>query len=323
MAFEVRARQPGHEYLLALGDEELPADADLGTLVAWKEHHYFESCVGEVHVRLYARREEEAWVERARLGVYVTPEKLRWDEYQKILRDLRTLAAGLIFELVSRVGKQVGFEQVIGGIQSASANLELRKAQWLWQRASECLAAIDENPMTTTSRVRRIAVCQKGDAIDTSAYMVAFAQGVDVRSRSGVPWFRTPVYRRVRGCRTAEHRVIRAVLELVLRNLKECGERARRQISVIQSERPVWLGERFAREKYDPLQAPRIKMLRDLLEQSRDMSVEIRQALRNRTLQDCGTAKQMLFYPGFSVRACVPEFLGRCYPVPTRFVLDT
>src|SRR5690242_13277428 len=76
VAFEVQFRQPGHEYLLTLGDDELHADADLGTVVAWREQHYFESCVGEVHLRLFAREDGTAWAERARLNVYVTPEKL-------------------------------------------------------------------------------------------------------------------------------------------------------------------------------------------------------------------------------------------------------
>jgi hypothetical protein len=299
VAFEVQAREAGQEYRLTLGDEELLPDADLGTIVAWKEHFYFESCVGEVHVRLFARHEGETWVERARLGVFVTPEKLRWDEYHRILSDLRSVAAGLIFELVSRIGQQVGFEQLAGGIHSVSANLELRKAQWLWNRVNECLAAIEENPVTTTGRRRRLVVCQKGDAVDTAAYVFALGQGIDARSRTGMPWFRAPSYRRVRSHRTNEHRIIRAVLEVVLRNLKECGERAQRQIGVIQAERPIWLGEKFAREKYDPLQAPRIKMLRDVLEQSRSISQEIRQSLQNHTLRDCDAAKHLAFTPVF------------------------
>lgn len=106
----------------------------LGNRVLWNDGPHFESARGPVRVRLLSRQIGlgTQWQPRAECGVYVLPTKLGDRRYRAMFDELRSLAWGLVFDLVSKTVRSMGYGDAFSGMSVRSSHLELRAIENLW-----------------------------------------------------------------------------------------------------------------------------------------------------------------------------------------------
>ena len=92
------------------------------------------SARGRVWVRLASRPvgSGQAWQPRAQLPVYVLATKLSEERYNVMVEQLRALAAGLVFDLYSKMFRSLQFAESAGAVSSRSSQVELRLLERLW-----------------------------------------------------------------------------------------------------------------------------------------------------------------------------------------------
>src|SRR5436190_1742336 len=92
---------------LSLGEREVTGGEPL---VVWGDAAHFDGARGRVWVRLASRPAGAGglWQDRALLPVYVMPSKLSEARYEGMVAELRSLAAGLVFDLVSKSLRALG-----------------------------------------------------------------------------------------------------------------------------------------------------------------------------------------------------------------------
>ena len=123
-SFQVEDREPGVEYRVWVGDRDPePGEGGLAPLpvgvprgpaaVGWDEAAHFDGARGRVWVRLASRPTEsgQAWLPRAQLPVYVLATKLSDERYNVMVAQLRRLAAGLVFDLYSKMFRSLQFAE--------------------------------------------------------------------------------------------------------------------------------------------------------------------------------------------------------------------
>jgi hypothetical protein len=288
--FQVEDREPDTEYRLWIGDRDaLPVDAAVapvvgwarGTTADWADATYFDGARGRVWVRLTSRPagSDGAWLPRARLPVYVLATKLSEDRYQTMLGQLRRLAAGLVFDLVSPMTRRLDFGEADGGVSHRSSQLELRLLERLWASLSRSLQELAQDPSTGIRRIRETRLAWGGERFGAATTARLAATGLDPR-RGGVPR-PFPAYqeRNALDLNTVEHQVILGLLTFLRQRVAACGVDVRRHIAGIE-------GDRSFRERpgaggpslYEVEDQPRVERLRDAWARARRLGRRLAQA---------------------------------------------
>jgi hypothetical protein len=302
--FRVRNRNPEWEYTVVIGDEPLDVASsivdedcivgtDLSEDVVWPDSWHFESCVGVVFVNLLARTAEPMgnWQKIAQLRVNVLPSKLGWERYDELLRDLKKVSAALIFDLVSKNKRNVGFKG--SGISSDPTNVQLRRIERIWAELVGILARVAESP--ATALVRTHVETPAGQGLDVKSVVHALGRGIPP----------IPGISRVRSWRAAEttkiyeHALIKAVLQLLVTRLKECEYRARSQAQQLRADLPLWLDPTKAPEIIATEYMPRIERLEEVARSAVKLVRMVNVVLRQPIFDQVSAATDIVFSPVF------------------------
>ena len=283
IGFAVEGRSPQTEYEVAIGDVPLGAGTPFGPNVYWADEPYLESTRGRVSVRLRGRAAgaEAAWRDCARIDVTVVPTKLSEDRCAALEDDLRRVSAGLIFDLVSKMLRGVGYARGLQGIESRSSHVELRSLRDLWRELSGLIERIDADPHLHVARRVRPRPCTGADLLEPDAAAWLAARGFDPRSRYARWPVMVPSRVLTKTSDTVEHRLMLGFLRLLLAQVDECVEAARREIDRIEKDREwrhVAIGE--GPTLYEEMDLPKIERLREAVREGGALGVQIRRAER-------------------------------------------
>ena len=282
IGFAIERRSPEIEYEVSIGDVPLGAGTPFGPHVYWADAPYLESTRGRVsvHLRDRAAGSEGPWRERARLDVTVVPTKLSEAGCAALEEDIRRVSADLVFDLVSKMLRGVRYARGLQGIESRSIHVELGSLRDLWRELSALLDRIDADPHLHVGRRVRPRACTGADVLDPHAAAWLAARGFDPRSRNA-PWPVTiPGRVLAKTSDTVEHRLMLGFLRLLLAQVGECVDAARRQIERIEADREwrhVALGD--GPTLYEEVDLPKIERLRDAVRQGAELAAQIRRSV--------------------------------------------
>ena len=154
VGFAVFHREPNMEYAVSIGDSSLPPGQAFGPNYYWADGHYFESARGRIvaNLRSSVLGSGAPWPVRAHLDVNVVPTKLGEQSYEILLSDIQRTAAGLIFDIVSKVFRGVRYARGLTRIATRSNNLEFANLRILWNDLSRPLELIVSDPHLRVGR---------------------------------------------------------------------------------------------------------------------------------------------------------------------------
>ena len=299
---QVSSREADTEYAISIGDVDPDLRAASGATgdsavgrafgadVLWEDAPYFESSRGIVVVALQSRalRSSDPWRLRARIPVSVVPSKLGEARYLGMFEQIRALAAGLLFDLLSKMSRDVHYVPVAGGRAShRSSQLELRALAQTWRAIARGLYEIEHDPIMRLIRTAQIRPSWGAQTVRPNAIARLAAAGIDVRSpHTPRP---VPVLQAIlqESADTTEHRIIAGFIVMLARRAIDCGRNAVAQISRLQEQRAY----RDVRVEpgptlYDLYDRPRIEKLREAVTSADDLLRELRHAARLSFLRD-------------------------------------
>lgn len=283
--FEIDGREPETEYRVQIGDLDPPDGKGLGrafgSRILWEEFCYFESARGRVEVSLFSRPAGVAeWRLRARLEVNVLPTKLGEYRYRRMLEDLRGLAAGLVFDLVSKAkgAVDVGPREAGHAGTMGSSQLELRVLERRWPEIARVLLQIAKEPASALHMKRDRQQVWGSERLQARALSDLVRLGVRLDRGTGLPV--TIVNQCARESNnTSEHATIAWWLRLLEARVAECGSDAQAQIVVLERERPfrdLRLGDQLS--LYETEDRPRIERLEQAVGRAERLRTGIRRA---------------------------------------------
>ncbi|MBX3023795.1 hypothetical protein KF840_02685 [bacterium] len=299
---QVSPREADIEYSLLIGDIEpdlrgsggAVSDPALGRVfgpnVLWENAAYFESSRGlvVVSVRSRALQSSESWRLRARIRVVVVPSKVGEARYLGMFEQLRALAAGLLFDLLSKMARDVHYAPVVGSRAShRSSQLELNALAQTWRVIARGLYEIERDPVLRLIRTARTRPSWGAQTVRPNAICRLAAAGIDVRSpHTPRP---VPVLQAVleESADTTEHRILAGFMALLARRALDCGRNAAAQISRLEEQR----AHRDVRidpgpTLYELYDRPRIEKLRDAVRSADELLGGLRRAARLSFLRD-------------------------------------
>lgn len=294
VGFSLEGRAPDFEYAVFLGDvpvvssqgDSASAGTGLGTAlglsVYWEDGLHFESTRGRVRVHLRSRRVEsgEPWQERATLEVNVVPTKIGELRCAAMEDDVRRVAAGLIFDLVSKMLRGVRYADGLRAISHRSSHLELRALRYLWRDIEGLLRRIDADPELRIERCVGYRTFSGTETLDTVGIARLAARGYDPRRQNAGHAVMIPSPLLTKTSNTFEHRLILGFLRLLVIRVSECIDAAAEQVTRIENDRPlrdVSIGP--GPTLYDAVDLPRVTRLRNAIEEGRELAARLRQAM--------------------------------------------
>ena len=283
IGFAIERRSPEMEYEVAIGDVPLGAGTPFGPNVYWADEPYLESTRGRVSVSLLGRAAGSGaeWRDCARLDVTVVPTKLSEERCAALEDDIRRVSAGLIFDLVSKMLRGVRYARGLQGIESRSSHVELRGLRDVWRELSGLIERIDADPHLHVGRRVRPRPCTGADVLDPDAAAWLAARGFDPRSRHARWPVTVPTRVLTKTSDTVEHRLMLGFLRLLLAQVGECVEAARRDVDRIEEDREwrhVAIGA--GPTLYEEVDLPKIERLREAVRQGGELAAQIRRAIR-------------------------------------------
>jgi Domain of unknown function (DUF2357)/PD-(D/E)XK nuclease superfamily len=290
--FQIDNREVDVEYRLWIGDRDpLPAPGSgavqsvgvaRGRMVYWDDAPHFDGARGRVWARLASRpfgSADAPWQPRGRLPVYVAATKLSEARYETMLSQLRRLATGLVFDIVSPMLRQLRIGEGEAGMSHRSSQVELRLLERLWASLSRSLEELVREPATRIERVREVRPAWGGERFGARTTARLASQGVDPR-QPGVPRpFPAFQERFLEGLNTVEHQVIAGLLQFLRQRVLTCDEHIRRHVRAIAEDRPF--RERLAQEGlslYEIEDRPRLDGLKDAQARARRLHRQMTQA---------------------------------------------
>jgi len=294
VGFAVANREPDTEYSVTVGDVPLAAGADdsvgmesgrgeaFGTNVLWRDGLHLESTRGRVRIHLLSREAggSGSWSERVGLDVNVVPTKMGELRCEAMEEDIRRIASGLIFDLVSKMLRGVRYADGLRRVSSRSSQLELRALQDLWSEIEGLIRAIDASPELRIER-RTGERCFTGvELLDSAGVGRLAARGYDPRIRRSGHSMMIPSTIRTQTSDTPEHRLLLGFVELLLIRVGECISAARTQTARIENDRAlrdVVVGP--GPTLYQAVDLPRLERLRQAIESGRALAARLRQAI--------------------------------------------
>lgn len=281
VGFSLTSRTQDVEYAVAIGDVPLPPGRAFGPTIYWEDGHHFESARGRVHVRLRARTSPDAgWRVCARLDVNVVPTKLGERRYETLVNDIRVIAAGLIFDIVSKMFRGVRYARGMTQVASHTSHLELANLRRQWTGISRTLDLITTEPQLCTGRCIELRSYSGAEVLSPSTAVRLAARGFDPRSSDRGRPVTVPAERLTRTGDIVEHRVILWFLQLLLQRVRECTKAARAEIALIESERElrdVAMGA--GPTLYEEVDLPKIERLRESIAQAHELAAQLRRAM--------------------------------------------
>lgn len=257
IGFELQRREPDTEYRVCIGNavpsltEVMDSSAvarmgdAMGRQVFWRDDAYLESARGRTWIALESRElGADHWRARASLGVLVVPSKLEEERYERMFRDLFSIAAGLVFDLVSKSSAALALAghrvNPLHADAGASANqLELRRLEIAWRELSQALAEIERTPVYALHRSRRPVNCWGGERLQESDYRSLATQAIDPRVRGHRRPFRLSVAVPEESFATLEHARIAGLMRLLADRARACAAGAFLQRNRLLSDRGV------------------------------------------------------------------------------------
>jgi hypothetical protein len=290
-AFTVEGREDGAEYRVWVGDRDpepgegalapRPVGLPRGSAVLWDEAPHFDGARGRVWVRLASRPigSGQAWQPRAQLPVYVLATKLSEDRYNVMVEQLRALAAGLVFDLYSKMFRSLQFAESAGAVSSRSSQVELRLLERLWASLAPALQEVAADPVTQISVSRGVRPSWGGERLGQRTVARLAAEGLDPR-RSGAPR-PFPAYgeRFTEAPKELEHAIIRGLLSFLEQRAADCARAVRRRVEGIEADRPLrQRGPLGVKSLYETEDLPRLRRLRSALAEADQLRRRIRAA---------------------------------------------
>lgn len=243
--FKVTDREPDTEYRIQIGDskhgpgKEAEHGIGRGKDAVWDDSRYFDGARGRVIVRVASRSPDDKgqWTWRARLPIYVISSKLTDDRYASMTNQVRSLASGLLLDLVSPMFRSLGIVNGTGGVSYRSGLEELRMLEALWASISRQLLEIERNP--TTRLMKRTTRRQSwgGDQLKARTLARLAACGVDPRHPTSPMPLSILDERLSESLDTLEHRAIAGLLSFAHRRVASCAQDVLSHRSAIESDR--------------------------------------------------------------------------------------
>jgi hypothetical protein len=288
--FLVEGREPDTEYRVWVGDRDpepgegalgpRPVGVARGTAVVWDEAAHFNGARGRVWVRLGSRRvgSGQAWAPRAQLPVYVLATKLSEERYNVMVAQLRALAAGLVFDLYSKMFRSLQFAES-AGVSSRSSQMELRLLEHLWASLAPALQEVAADPVTQISVTRMVRPAWGGERLGQRTVARLAAAGLDPR-RPGAPRpFPAYAERFTETPQTLEHSILLGLLHFLEQRAAECARGVLNHVEGIEADRPLrQRGPAGVKSLYEMEDLPRLRRLRGSLAQAERLRRRIRAA---------------------------------------------
>ncbi len=289
--FEVAGRESDQEYRVRVGDRDSGAAGKRGPVgiggsgrgesAVWDDARYFDGARGTVEVRLESRSalREAPWEERVRLPVHVRSHKLSEDRYRTMTEQLRRLATGLLFDLVSPMLRSLTMGEGRGGVSSRSGQEELRLLETLWAVIARALLEVERDPVTRLTRVVEPRLSWGGERLGARALGRLAAAGIDPR-RAGTPRPLTVLHDRLDEVTdTPEHRAIAGMLHFLQGRVDGCARD-------ILGHRKAILADRGFRDRlagadaslFETEDRPRMAKLGNALDRAERLARAIREA---------------------------------------------
>jgi hypothetical protein len=299
-SFLVEGREPDTEYRVWVGDRDpepgegalapRPVGAARGPAAVWDEAAHFDGARGRVWVRLGSRvvGSAAAWAPRAQLPVYVLATKLSEERYNVMVAQLRALAAGLVFDLYSKMFRSLQFAESAGSVSSRSSQMELRLLERLWASLAPALQEVAADPVTQISVSRGVRPSWGGERLGQRTVARLAAAGLDPRRRGAPRPFPAYAERFTETPQTLEHSILLGLLRFLEQRAADCARGVRRHVDGIEADRP--LRQRppaGAKSLYETEDLPRLRRLRASLAQADRLRRRIRSA------QDAGPWRGM------------------------------
>jgi hypothetical protein len=290
-SFLVEEREPDTEYRVQVGDRDpepgegasgpRPIGLARGSAVVWDEAAHFDGARGRVWVRLASRPNGagQSWVPRAQLPVYVNATKLSEDRYNVMVAQLRALAAGLVFDLYSKMFRSLQFAESAGAVSSRSSQMELRLLERLWASLAPALQEVAADPVKQITVRREVRPSWGGERLGQRTVARLAAEGLDPR-RPGAPR-PFPAYgeRFTETPQTLEHSIILGLLRFLERRAADCARGVRNHVEGIEADRSLReRGPPGVKSLYETEDQPRVRRLRTSLAQADRLRRRIRAA---------------------------------------------
>jgi hypothetical protein len=289
--FLVEGREPDTEYRVWVGDRDPePGEGDLAprpvgivrsAAVVWDEAAHFDGARGRVWVRLGSRLvgSGHAWAPRAQLPVYVLATKLSEERYNVMVAQLRALAAGLVFDLYSKMFRSLQFAESAGSVSSRSSQMELRLLERLWASLAPALQEVAADPVTQISVTRAVRPSWGGERLGQRTVARLAAAGLDPRRRGAPRPFPAYAERFTETPQTLEHSILLGLLRFLEQRAADCARGVRSHVEGIEADRPLrQRGPAGAKSLYETEDLPRLQRLRESLAQAERLRHRIRAA---------------------------------------------
>ena len=274
------------EYRVWIGDRDpepgdgamtsRPVGAPRGSGVAWDEAAHFDGARGRVWVRLASRTtgSGQPWTPRAQLPIYVLATKLSEERYHVMVAQLRALAAGLVFDLYSKMFRSLQFAESAGSVSSRSSQMELRLLERLWAALAPALLEVAADPVTQISVSRGVRPSWGGERLGQRTVARLAAEGLDPR-RPGAPRpFPAHAERFTETPKTLEHGILLGLLRFLEQRAADCTRGVRSHVDGIEADRPLrQRGPAGTKSLYESEDLPRLQRLRASLAKADRLAV--------------------------------------------------
>lgn len=295
--FMIEEREPATSYALWTGDvpletgdqsdslnQGISVGKGFGSMAVWQDSRYFDGARGHVQVKLSSRKEDEElgqWSQRVVWPIYVVSTKTTEESYAAMCEELRRLASGLLFDIISKStrGLSVG-QREDRSVWHYSSQLELLLLEKLWEQLSGALDLIFLEPWKQLSAVTRTRACYGGEKFAPREVLALAAQGLDPRRASTQKPFRAARAVIEEGVDTLEHQIIAGFLHFLLERIHGCEINILRHMEAIEEDRPYrQLSVSSAVSLYESIDVPRIRKLHEARARAKGLVGQISDAL--------------------------------------------
>lgn len=279
-SFSIEEKEPGVRYAIRTGDVPLEIDEsakrheddectgrNFGGNVVWEDGVYFSGARGRVNLRLLTREDDApdgSWTERYRWPVYVISSKTTEESFESMCEELRRLAGGLLFDLVSK--STVGIGRAVESrspVWYFSSQLELRLLEKLWLKFAEALSEVLDRPWTKLTAVTKNRMTYGSEKIDQRAVIGLVAAGRDPRRPQIAKPFHVMRTVLEESTDTLEHQVIAGFLEFLVERVHDCQANIESHIKALIDDRAFrTLPSGAGLSLYESIDLPKIEKLR-------------------------------------------------------------
>jgi hypothetical protein len=308
--FVVRNREPNVALALLVGDDEAEENflegSDHLSDVIWPSLRYFESCVSSTSINVYSRStaiDSGAWKRVLHVTMRINPSKITRSLYEAMVEDLRSVSASLIFDVVSKSSRRVGFGAISKRVAALPTNIELRRLERLYSEVAERLHEVAANPSRRLVNEREYRTIDSTVVFDAGACATLAARGFDVRSlalgRRQTGWVRT----RKERTNTVENGIILGFLGLLADRFRQCALRAQRQALVLADIKPYRERADGSTPLFDSEEMPRIRRLEAIRDDAQRLGSKVRGMRKLNLFLECSPRHDLrMTYFGMCLR---------------------